>query len=91
VVLHYLKDEGWGKEGCVVFSQYYDTAYWVAKKIAAAFLGQPIGLYAGSGKSMLLLDGRELRKEREELKQMVGRHELTILIGTDAASEGQRA
>jgi len=32
--------------------------------------------------------GRELRKEREELKQMVGRHELTILIGTDAASEG---
>jgi len=88
VVLHYLKDEGWGKEGCVVFSQYYDTAYWVAKKIAAAFLGQPIGLYAGSGKSMLLLDGRELRKEREELKQMVGRHELTILIGTDAASEG---
>ncbi len=72
----------------MVFSQYYDTAYWVAKKIAAAFPGKPIGLYAGSGKSMLLLDGRELRKEREELKQMVGRHELTILIGTDAASEG---
>jgi len=43
VVLHYLKDEGWGQEGCVVFSQYYDTASWVAKKIATAFPGQPIG------------------------------------------------
>lgn len=48
VVLHYLKDESWGKEGCVVFSQYYDTAHWVAKKIATAFPGQPIGFYAGS-------------------------------------------
>jgi len=54
VVLQYLKDEGWGQESCVVCSQYYDTASWVAKKIATAFPGQPIGLYAGSGKSMVL-------------------------------------
>jgi len=88
VVLQYLRDEGWGKEGCVVFSQYYDTAYWVAKKIAASFPGQPVGLYAGAGKSLLLQDELELKREREELKNMVKRHEITILVGTDAASEG---
>lgn len=88
VILSYLRDRGWAEEGCILFSQYYDTASWVAKKLSDAFPDRPVGLYAGSGKSMLIHQGRELRKEREELKHMVKSHELTILVGTDAASEG---
>jgi len=88
VILNYLKDRGWAEEGCILFSQYYDTAYWIAKKLSGTISDRPVGLYAGSGKSMLIHQGRELRKEREELKHMVKSHELTILVGTDAASEG---
>jgi len=88
VILHYLRNKGWMQEGCILFSQYYDTAHWVAGLLSTAFPGQPIGLYAGADKSMLIHQGRELRKERTELKRMVKEHELSILVGTDAASEG---
>jgi superfamily II DNA or RNA helicase len=88
VILEYLNTKEWAQEGCILFSQYYDTAYWVATHIGEHFQDQPIGLYAGSGKSMLIQGNRILRKDREELKQMVKNYELTILVGTDAASEG---
>uniref|UniRef100_A0A7C3I1V0 Helicase SNF2 n=1 Tax=Gracilinema caldarium TaxID=215591 RepID=A0A7C3I1V0_9SPIR len=88
VILEYLQTKGWAQEGCILFSQYYDTAYWVATHIAQHFQDKPIGLYAGSGKSMLIQGNRILRKDREELKRMVKNYELTILVGTDAASEG---
>ena len=88
VILHYLRDNKWSDEGCILFSQYYDTAHWVAEKLSKAFPEQPIGLYSGADKSMIMHQGRELRKERTELKRMVKQHELSILVGTDAASEG---
>ncbi len=88
VILRYLTQEGWAEEGCILFSQYYDTAYWVASKLTKVFQDIPIGLYAGSGKSMLFQQGRTIPREREELKRMVKAEELTILVGTDAASEG---
>jgi hypothetical protein len=88
VIEHYIQGENWKAHGCILFSQYYDTAYWAAGKLAQLFPNDPIGLYAGSGKSLLLLGTRQLKKDREEIKRMVKQGELQILVGTDAASEG---
>jgi len=44
--------------------------------------------YAGGDKSGIFNDGIYERKSKEEIKQMIKRRELKILIGTDAASEG---
>ncbi|HOJ99854.1 MAG TPA: helicase-related protein [Termitinemataceae bacterium] len=86
VIEQYIKN--WKAEGCILFSQYFDTAYWAAQKLTQLFPNEPIGLYAGSRKSLLLLGTRQLKKDREELKRMVKQGELQILVGTDAASEG---
>jgi superfamily II DNA or RNA helicase len=88
VIEHYIQGENWKAHGCILFSQYFDTAYWAAGKLAQLFPNDPIGLYAGSGKSLLLLGTRQLKKDREELKRMVKQGALQILVGTDAASEG---
>jgi len=34
-IRYYLKDEGWLELGCIIFSQYYYTARWVADSLAA--------------------------------------------------------
>jgi hypothetical protein len=82
--------ERWLDRGCVLFSQYYDTVRWVGEKLAAdtAFAGVDIGLYAGSGKSGVWSNGHFTRCDREVLKQRVREGTLTLLLGTDAASEG---
>jgi len=84
----YLVDRQWAEAGCILFSQYLDTARWVAEQIKDAFPGQPIGLYAGGSNSGIYSDGSFLRKEREDIKLMVKTGELKLLVGTDAASEG---
>ncbi|MGB5734175.1 MAG: SNF2-related protein, partial [Thiohalocapsa sp.] len=67
----YLKDEGWLALGCIIFSQYYDTARWVADALAAEFPEQTIGLYAGADRSRLYRDGQAVGIDREALKRMV--------------------
>jgi superfamily II DNA or RNA helicase len=84
----YLVDRQWAEAGCILFSQYLDTARWVAQQIKDALPGQPIGLYAGGSNSGIYSDGSFLRKEREDIKLMVKTGELKLLVGTDAASEG---
>ena len=32
-VVHFLTVRGWLELGCIIFSQYYDTAYWVAESL----------------------------------------------------------
>ena len=80
----------WRERGCILFSQYYSTAYWLGTKLAEHpdFQGMRIGLYAGGSKSGIWEDGSFRRLEREVLKQMVRTGELKLLLGTDAASEG---
>ena len=80
----------WRERGCILFSQYYSTAYWFGTKLAEHpdFQGMRIGLYAGGSKSGIWEDGSFRRLERETLKQMVRSGELKLLLGTDAASEG---
>jgi superfamily II DNA or RNA helicase len=87
-VLHYLVNEGWLEHGCIIFSQYYDTARWLADALAARFPDEAIGLYAGAGRSRLYQKGDSVGIERETLKIRVAEHEIRIMVATDAACEG---
>ncbi len=84
----YLKDEGWLALGCIIFSQYYDTARWVADALAAELPEQTIGLYAGADRSRLYRDGQAVGIDREALKRMVADREVRLMVATDAACEG---
>ena len=87
-IRYYLKDEGWLSLGCIIFSQYYDTARWVADSLAAELPGEIIGLYAGADRSRLYRDGQAVGIAREALKRMVADHDIRLMVATDAACEG---
>lgn len=87
-VRFYLKDEGWLELGCIIFSQYYDTARWVADALAAASPEETIGLYAGADRSRLYRDGQAVGIVREELKRLVADRQVRLMVATDAACEG---
>jgi superfamily II DNA/RNA helicase len=87
-VIHYLEKEKWRELGVIIFSQYYDTAKWVADELAARYPDEAIGLYAGAGRSRLYQRGDSVTCERETLKKMVAEHEIRIMVATDAACEG---
>lgn len=87
-VIHYLEKENWLKYGVIIFSQYYDTAKWVADSLASRYKDRAVGLYAGAGRSRLYQNGDSVSIERETLKKMVAEHQLEIMVATDAACEG---
>lgn len=87
-LLEILIDKNWIDRGCIIFSQYYDSARWVAEILSNDLPDEKIGLYAGGDKSGILIGGIYERRSKEEIKQMVRNRELRILVGTDAASEG---
>ena len=81
-------DKPWMERGCIIFSQYYDSAQSLAERLSSYFKGIVIGLYAGGDKSGCYIDGEYCKQTREYIKSMVKEHEIKILVGTDAASEG---
>ena len=83
-----LRDMGWLQRGVIIFSQYFDTANWVAENLSKEFPSEPVGLYAGGDKSGFYQDGVFTKKEKEYLKAKVQKEEYRILVGTDSASEG---
>ena len=85
---HRSEDKTWLELGCIIFSQYYDTVRALAAALAAALPGEPIAIYAGAGKSGVYRDGDFTSVEREEIKTAVRRHEIRLLVATDAACEG---
>ena len=88
-VLHYLVEENWLQYGCIIFSQYYDTASWVARNLAGTFPDDLVGLYAGAGKSALYRGLENCNEaEREDLKRLVEEQAIKIMVATDAACEG---
>jgi hypothetical protein len=87
-VIHYLEREKWRELGVIIFSQYFDTAKWVADELAVRYPDEAIGLYAGAGRSRLYQRGDSVSCERETLKKMVAEHEIRIMVATDAACEG---
>jgi superfamily II DNA/RNA helicase len=78
----------WLEQGCIVFSQYYDSVLWLARYLSARRPEAPIAVYAGAARSGLLEGGRFSRCSRESIKARVQSGEVRLLIGTDAASEG---
>jgi superfamily II DNA or RNA helicase len=78
----------WAEHGCIIFSQYFDTAKWVASEIAKAHPEQVVAVYAGAGKSGLFRGLEFSTVEREYIKDAVKRHEIKLVVATDAACEG---
>ncbi len=83
-----LVDDGWLARGCIVFSQYYDSAWWLANQLTRELPDETIGIYAGMNRSGVVRGGIFERRHRDSLKEAVRRGELRLLLGTDAASEG---
>ena len=57
-VVHFLDKEQWRDLGVIIFSQYYDTAKWLADALAARYPKEAVGLYAGAGRQRI---GQPLR------------------------------
>lgn len=87
-VVHFLDKEKWLALGVIIFSQYYDTAKWLADSLAARYPEEAVGLYAGAGRSRLYQRGDSVTVERETLKRMVAEHQIRVMVATDAACEG---
>lgn len=83
-----LLEYKWLERGCIIFSQYYDSAYWVAESLSKDLKNIKIGIYAGGDKSGIIINGRYERCSKENIKEMVKNKQIKILVGTDAASEG---
>ena len=83
-----LVEEGWLQSGCIVFSQYFDSAQWLAGQLAGDLPNETIGVYAGANRSGMLRGGAFTGCRRDALKDAVRRGEVRLLLGADAASEG---
>jgi superfamily II DNA or RNA helicase len=88
VVVDCLKTRGWLQEGCIIFSQYFDSITWLSEQLTADFPEERIGVYGGGQRSGIMYSGEFESADRESIKRMVARGELRLLLGTDAASEG---
>jgi hypothetical protein len=87
-VEEYLVGQGWLNMGCIIFSQYFDSIWWLAKQLSADLNNEAIGVYAGGANSGTMLAGIFNRISRDELKLKISTGEIRLLLGTDAASEG---
>lgn len=87
-IIYFLDKEKWLHLGVIIFSQYYDTAKWLADALAARYPEEAVGLYAGAGRSRLYHKAGSVNVERETLKRMVAEHQIRVMIATDAACEG---
>ena len=87
-VTRLLVYDGWLERGCIVFSQFFDSVWWLSAQLARELQDEAIGVYAGANRSGVVRNGLFERKRRDELKDAVRRGEVRLLLGTDAASEG---
>ena len=78
----------WIESGCIVFSQYFDSAEWIAGRLSARLPHEAIALYAGAGRSGIYRDSEFARVDRDTIKSGVQSGEIRLLVGTEAASEG---
>ena len=85
---HRTEGKTWLQHGCIVFSQYYDTAYFIGAELAKWLPEEPVGVYAGTGKSGLFRGEDFASVEREEIKNAVKKREIRLVVATDAACEG---
>ncbi|PJE79051.1 RNA polymerase-associated protein RapA [invertebrate metagenome] len=88
-VQKYLFEEQWLDSGCIIFSQYYDSVWWLATQLSKEHLpDEPIAIYAGASRSGIMKNGQFRKINRDDIKKKVRSGELRLVLGTDAASEG---
>ncbi len=85
---HRVDNRTWLEHGCILFSQYYDTAFWVGEELARSLPGEVIAVYAGVGKSGLFKEGKFTSADRDDIKKAVKEREIRLVVATDAACEG---
>jgi superfamily II DNA or RNA helicase len=85
---HRTEGKTWLEHGCIVFSQYYDTAHWVASELAKMLPNEAVAVYAGVGKSRLFHGTDSAAVAREDIKTAVKERDVRLLVATDAACEG---
>lgn len=52
ILMNGVEGEGpWKDKGCIIFSQYFDSAKYIAELLSIEIKDMPIGLYAGGEKS----------------------------------------
>ena len=78
----------WLEHGCIIFSQYFDTAEWIAKELARELKTEAVAVYAGLGKSGIYLGEQFNTVQREVIKEAVKKREIRLVVATDAACEG---
>ena len=87
-VVYFLDEKNWLSDGTIVFSQYYDTAYWITANLAKHFEGETVAVYGGAGRSGIFLGDEWRTVEREDIKAGVRDYRLRLVVATDAACEG---
>lgn len=85
---HRSEGKTWLEHGCIIFSQYYDTAYFMGSELAKLLPEEPIGVYAGAGKSGLFKGTDFSNVDRNQIKSKVKDREIRLVVATDAACEG---
>jgi superfamily II DNA or RNA helicase len=85
---HRTEGKTWLEHGCITFSQYYDTVYWVGSELAKILPGEAVAVYAGVGKSGIFRGEDFASVEREEIKAAVKKRNIRLVVATDAACEG---
>jgi superfamily II DNA/RNA helicase len=87
-VVHFLTVRDWLSLGSIIFSQYHDTANWVARSLTELLPEERVALYAGAGKSGLFFGGEWRSVERDDIKKAVRDRTIRLVVATDAACEG---
>lgn len=87
-VVELLRQRRWLDDGVIIFSQFYESVDWLAQQLTVAFPAERIAIYAGGGRSGIWYGSAWQNLGRDDVKRMVQRGEIRIMIGTDAASEG---
>jgi len=85
---HRTENKTWLEHGCIIFSQYYDTAFWIAAELAKDLTGETVAVYAGAGKSGMFRGEDFASVKREEIKDAVKKRSVRLVVATDAACEG---
>jgi len=80
--------EPWLELGCIVFTQFFESAEWIAERLSRRLPDETVSVYAGGGRSRLYRAGVFTPINREVIKSGVRDGSLRLVIGTDAASEG---
>lgn len=85
---HRTEGKTWLEHGCIIFSQYYDTAFSLAAELARLLPAEPVGVYAGTWKSGIYQGEQFVSVDRNDIKLAVKNREIRLVVATDAACEG---